>query len=576
LRILLCAMEKGEKIIKIKRDCFASVFACATPDRSLAMTVSRIAAMAILMGAICLFCSCQEIVTTSPEDYIGPAVKPTEPNLGAGEAAPSAIVAIEPNGPLSITLNEAVIISLEKNKSLVVQKLNPQIGRTVEQQELAAFDPDFAATVSKGKSRAESMPRPGLGSFSTVTKTFSAEAVISQYLPTGTTIALNGSTDSVDGSFVDEPFITSRLGLDITQPLLRGFGTTVNLVAVNQAKIDTKISQYELRGFVETLVAQVEETYWNYLLAKKSIDIYRQSLQIAEEQQTETEERIKVGSLAASELVAAKAEVALRKQNLIVAQNTLDRTRLNLVRLLNPGGQEMWNREIALLSEPQTPAIKLGDVSAHVARGLQMRPEMNQSRLLIERDELDVVKTRNGLLPQLDLFITLGKTGYADSFEESMRNIFKKNYDVLAGISLDYPPINRSAKAQHQQAKLSRQQAQEALDNLAQLVEVDIRGAYIQIISAEEQVAAAKASRELQEEKLRVETEKYNVGKSTYLLVAQAQRDFLQSQLSEIQAIIGFQIAVVELHRLEGTLLLQSGLSCPGDVPVKTSEYKSS
>ncbi|MGA2093923.1 MAG: TolC family protein, partial [Sedimentisphaerales bacterium] len=83
----------------------------------------------------------------------------------------------------------------------------------------------------------------------------------------------------------------------------------------------------------------------------------------------------------------------------------------------------------------------------------------------------------------------------------------------------------------------------------------------------EEQVAAAKASRELQEEKLRVETEKFNVGKSTYLLVAQAQRDFLQSQLTEIQAIIGFQIAVVELHRLEGTLLLQSGISSPGNVP---------
>ena len=543
--------------------------------RNLLKTTSKCVSGAIL-AVICLLCSCEEMITTSPEDYIGPAVEPSQQNLGAPAATLPPIVAIEPNGPLIITINEAVIISLERNKSLVVQKLNPQISRAVEQQALAEFDPDFTAAVSKGRSRAESMPRPGLGSFSVVTETLSAEAVLSKYFPTGTTVSLNGSTDSLDGSFIDEPFISSRLGIDVTQPLLRGFGTTVNLVAVNQAKIDTQISQYELRGFVETLVAQVEETYWNYLLAEKSIDIYRQSLQIAEEQLKETEERIKVGALAASELAAAKAEVAFRKQGLIVAQNTLDQTRLNLVRLLNPGGQEMWNREINLTSEPQTPAIELEPVKTHVARGLQMRPEMNQSRLLIDRKELDVVKTRNGLLPQLDLFIAMGKTGYADSFGESMRNIFKKNYDVLAGISLDYPPINRSARAQHQQAKLSRQQAQEALDNLAQLVEVDIRGAYIQIISAEEQVASAKASRELQEEKLRVETEKYNVGKSTYLLVAQAQRDFLQSQLTEIQAIIGFQIAVVELHRFEGTLLLQSGISSPGNVPVKTSEYTSS
>jgi outer membrane protein len=576
-------MEKPARSVKIGKNigrlyyvCNHSLLKNAMEKREKLVQTALKFASGALLAVVCLFCSCQEIVTTSPEDYIGPAVKPAEPNLGIPAAAPSAIVEIEPNGPLNITIDQAVIISLEKNKSLLVQKLNPQLSRTFEQQALAAFDPDFTAAVSKGKSRAESMPRPGLGSFSVVTKTLSAEAVLSQYLPTGTTVSLNGSTESLDGSFVDEPFISSRLGIDVTQPLLRGFGTTVNLVAVNQAKIDTKISQYELRGFVETLVAQVEETYWNYLLAQRSIDIYQQSLRIAEQQQKETEERIKVGALATSELVAARAEVALRKQNLIVAQNTLDQTRLNLVRLLNPGTEKMWNRQISLTSEPQTPAVELGPVETHVARGMQMRPEMNQARLLINRDELDVVKTRNGLLPQLDLFITMGKTGYADSFNESARNIFKKNYDVLAGISLEYPPINRSARAQHQQAKLSRQQAHEALDNLAQLVEVDIRGAYIQITSAQEQVAAAKASRELQKEKLRVETEKYNVGKSTYLLVAQAQRDFLQSQLTEIQAIIGFQLAVVELHRLEGTLLLQSGLSCPGNVPIKTSEYTSS
>jgi outer membrane protein len=556
-------MENGEKILKI---------------------ALKITAATMLM-TVCLFCSCEEIVTTSPEDYIGPAIKPSEPNAvsqqgaektGVASVEQSSIVAIEPNGPLNITINEAVLISLEKNKSLVVQKLNPQISRTVEQQALAAFDPDFTASVSKGETRQKTVPAPGAGSVDETTRIFSAEAALSEFLPTGTTIALRGSTEKLDNSLVAEQFAATRLGVDVTQPLLRGFGTTVNLVAVNQAKIDTKISQYELRGFVETLVAQVEETYWNYSLAQKSIEIYQQSLRIAEQQQKETEERINVGSLAASELVAAKAEVALRKQNLIVAQNTLDQTRLNFVRLLNPGGEEMWNREIALRSEPQTPAIELGPVQSHVARGLQMRPEMNQARLLIDRDELDVVKTRNGLLPQLDLFITMGKTGYADSFDDSARNIFKKDYDVLAGISLEYPPINRSARARNQRAELSRQQAREALDNLAQLVEVDIRGAYIQIISAEEQVAAAKASRELQEEKLRVETEKFNVGKSTYLLVAQTQRDFLQSQLTEIQAIIGFQVAVVEMHRLEGTLLLQSGISSPGNVPVKTSEYTSS
>ena len=534
-----------------------------------------------LLVAMCLLSSCTEPEATDKQDYIGPsdsqsAIQPPLENKKTQEPNSSPIVKIEQNGPIDITINEAVLISLQKNKSLAVEKLSPQIKRTFEQQALAVFDPDLKGTVSGGQTRLESPPAPGAGPLKSIEKTFGADASLNEFLPTGTTLSLDGSVNRLDESYAD-PFVSSRLGGSVTQSLLRGFGTAVNLVSVNQARIDTKISQYELRGFVESLVAQIEEAYWNYSLAEKSIEIYEQSLQVAEKQQQETEERINIGSLARSELAAAKAETALRQQDLIVAENTLAQSRLNLLRLLNPSGNEIWDRKIILKSEPTTPAIELSPVETYVLRGWQMRPELNQARLQIDRDELEIVRTRNGLLPQLDFFITLGKTGYADSFDDSARNIFKKNYyDAAAGITFEYPPMNRSAQAKNQQATLSRQQAQEALGNLEQLVEVDIRGAYLQITSVQQQVVAAKASRELLEEKLKVETGKFEVGKSTSILVAQAQRDFLQSQITELTAAINYQIAIVELHRLEGTLLMRSGIASPGSEPVKTSKITSS
>ena len=534
-----------------------------------------------LLVAMCLLSSCTEPEATDKQDYIGPsdsqsAIQPPLENKKTQEPNSSPIVKIEQNGPIDITINEAVLISLQKNKSLAVEKLSPQIKRTFEQQALAVFDPDLKGTVSGGQTRLESPPAPGAGPLKSIEKTFGADASLNEFLPTGTTLSLDGSVNRLDESYAD-PFVSSRLGGSVTQSLLRGFGTAVNLVSVNQARIDTKISQYELRGFVESLVAQIEEAYWNYSLAEKSIEIYEQSLQVAEKQQQETEERINIGSLARSELAAAKAETALRQQDLIVAENTLAQSRLNLLRLLNPSGNEIWDRKIILKSEPTTPAIELSPVETYVLRGWQMRPELNQARLQIDRDELEIVRTRNGLLPQLDFFITLGKTGYSDSFDASAQNIFKKNdYDIAAGITFEYPPMNRSAQAKNQQATLSRQQAQEALGNLEQLVEVDIRGAYLQITSVQQQVVAAKASRELLEEKLKVETGKFEVGKSTSILVAQAQRDFLQSQIAELTAAINYQIAIVELHRLEGTLLMRSVIASPGSEPVKTSKITSS
>jgi outer membrane protein TolC len=101
------------------------------------------------------------------------------------------------------------------------------------------------------------------------------------------------------------------------------------------------------------------------------------------------------------------------------------------------------------------------------------------------------------------------------------------------------------------------------------LIEVDVRNAYLEIIRAQEQVTATAASRKLQEEKLRIETEKFRVGKSTSLLVTQAQRDFLASQISEIQAVINNAKAFVELYRLDGSLLERRGIASPGRETVK-------
>ena len=143
--------------------------------------------------------------------------------------------------------------------------------------------------MSQGKTRLESAPAPGAGPLTSTEKAFSADASLSEFLPTGTTLSLDGSTSRLNDSFAADPFVSTRLGGSVTQSLLRGFGTAVNLVSVNQARIDTKISQYELRGFVETLVAQIEEAYWNCSLAEKSIEIYEQSMQVAEKQQQETE-----------------------------------------------------------------------------------------------------------------------------------------------------------------------------------------------------------------------------------------------------------------------------------------------
>jgi hypothetical protein len=58
------------------------------------------------------------------------------------------------------------------------------------------------------------------------------------------------------------------------------------------------------------------------------------------------------------------------------------------------------------------------------------------------------------------------------------------------------------------------------------------------------------------------------VGRSTSFLVAQAQRDLVSSQIYEVEAVINYLKALVDLHRLEGSLLTRRGISAPGQEPV--------
>jgi outer membrane protein len=541
------------------------------------MYIRQLAARELVLVGALLCGSCAEMSTRSSADYVGP--KTPEPNVVSTAAPATGAVDAEtpeqtrpivpPTGPLTITVEQAMLLALENNRSLMVQRLNPQIERTSEQQALAAFDPDLTAQVAEERDKVTTGPtlRRADG--------ITASAGVDEFLPTGTTLGVTGSSSQVNLAGDEEEY-ASRMAFNATQSLLRGFGTSVNLASVNQARLDTEISQYELRGFAQALLAQVEETYWNYVLAQRQIDIFQQSLDLAQRQLEETQERVRLGDLASSELPAAEAEVALRRENLINARSTLAQTKLTLLRLLNPPGsggetpnQSWWSREVVARSLPVSPSITLDDVEPHVALALRMRPDLNQARLLWQRDDLEIVKTKNGLLPRLDLFVTLGKTGYAESFGNSVKNIDDDNYDASVGLAFEYSAFNRAARARHLRAVLTRRQQREAIDNLSQLVEVDVRSAYVEIARAKEQVTATAATRRLQEEKLRSETEKFRLGKSTSLLVAQAQRDLVAGQISEVQAVVSYLKAFVELYRLEGSLLDRRGITAPGREPVK-------
>jgi outer membrane protein TolC len=485
-----------------------------------------------------------------------------EGDAGAPGAAPRA-PATDDQGRLVLSIEEAALLALENNRDLRVRRITPEIVATFEDIERGAYDPALFARAEVLEEEAVEISRATGENFATEREDTAYQAGVTQRLPTGTTVDLGVSSARSTSNRAPEQQ-DARVGLTITQALLRGRGARVNLASVRQARLDTVASEYELQAFVEALLAETERTYWLHALAVQEIRIFEESLEIARIQQRQVEDRIEIGVLAATERASAAAEVAQREQALIDARAELEVLRLRLLRLLNAGPGGTLDAGVVTTSEPRTDPSPLDDVAERVELAVRARPELAEARVLLEQARLETIVTRNGLLPRLDFFIALGKTGYADSFGRSFANLDADTYDLATGIDLSAPLGNRAARARDRAAIAGRRQAAESVANLEQLVRLEVRLAAAEVERARQQISASAATRSLREEALRAENERFEVGSSTSLLVAQAQRDLLESRIAEVGALVAYRLALVELYLAEGTLTQRRGVNLPG------------
>src|SRR5690606_30792586 len=178
-----------------------------------------------------------------------------------------------------------------------------------------------------------------------------------------------------------------RIGLTLTQALLRGASTTVNLARVQQAELETVASLYQLQGFTEALLAEAESVYWQFALASQRIRIFEESLELARRQQTEVEQRIEIGVIGRTEAAAVRAEVAQREQDLIDARSEREILRLRLLRLINPDvgsanvdvEDAVFLLDVVAETDPATTMDALPDLADRIQLALQRRPDLNEA-----------------------------------------------------------------------------------------------------------------------------------------------------------------------------------------------------
>jgi len=361
------------------------------------------------------------------------------------------------------------------------------------------------------------------------------------------------------------PTLNARLQLIFSQPLLRGFDIDPARAQVDIAERNLSIADTRLRERTVSTTATAEQVYWSLVAATALVDVEQQALDLALELERNNRARVDVGQSPPLDLVAAQAEVAQRRENLIVARTDV-RQAEDLLRtlIIDPERPDFWSVRLEPV-ERVPPVGPPPNVDAAVRRALAERTDIVLARKEIEIADTSIALAQNETKPDLRLeanYLTNGAGGNrlirSGGFPGTITGSDEISYGNVVSqvLGFDYPtwsvgftfayPLGRSTQeATLARARIEKTQQSARLRSLELTVVREVREAARRLEQNQERIETARLSRELAEQRLDAEQKRFEVGMSTSFLVIQAQRDLAVARNNELQASLDYQLAAI-------------------------------
>ncbi|MEM7623945.1 MAG: TolC family protein, partial [Planctomycetota bacterium] len=266
--------------------------------------------------------------------------------------------------------------------------------------------------------------------------------------------------------------------------------------------------------------------------------------------------RLNAGAVAEIEVVRAESGVASRIEDIIVAQNDVFLRQREVKQLLNiPGLDVDTDVNLITVSDPDPVRYDL-DGNALADAAMRDRAELLEIELNLARDAANIAFQRNQALPLLALDYTYSINGLGAAFEEALRVASENRFESWTlGVSAEVPLGNAQRKAAVQQAVLTRLQRLATQDSRRQSIRREVLDAVDNIESGWQRILAARQAVALNTRTLEAEQRQFDVGRSTSTDVLDADAQLAESRLSEIQSVVDYQIAQIDLAFATGTLL---------------------
>jgi outer membrane protein TolC len=384
-------------------------------------------------------------------------------------------------------------------------------------------------------------------------------------------LSLNGQRQTSTQQFLRfNPAYVTRFSFGVNQPLLNGFGYLANERYILVARNNTKVSQEVFRlQVINTLVA-VLNTYWDLAAFQQSVRVAEQALAVSERLFKDNQARLEIGTMSTLDVVSAASEVAARTRDLTVARTNLQLQEAALKNILSKRvSPELDAARIVLLDRmPEPRDADLPDLQNALASAMESRPELRQAERGIENQDIAVRFTDNALLPATAIFGFLAgaglqgegpssDTGLGDSLKDTFG---PENPEYAGGVTLSIPIKNRQAQADNLRAQLEGKQLKVGMQRSRNQIALEVRKSIIGLIQGKAQVEAAHQAVRLAREIYDGEKERLTAGASTSYQVILRERDVLAAEQAEVNAMVTYAKALVEVDRARGATLERNGI----------------
>ena len=515
--------------------------------------------------------------------------------VSTGVGGPLSPLLTNPASAASATSGTSVTTNALELGVLSAPRVNLSMQGTVPQSNgtpVPIFDPAVVGQLNWTHTTTPQSNTITTGTPSLITATTLGNTGIQQGFSTGAQVGLNfnnshQSLNSLGTAY--NPFTGSSVGLTVTQPLLRGFGMSLNRRFIRIAGDEQKIGNLLFRQQLIATVYGVIRLYTDYVALYQDLKVKQESVRSAEKLLADVQAQVEEGTLAPVEQTRANAQVFSTRQDLVNAQGLLEEQEAILKNVLTREGNQNLEVRSAhviptdILEIPQQDEIR--PIQDLTAQAMANRPDLAQARLQLDISKIGIEGSRSATRPEVDLVGIMQNNGLAGTLNPLqptadpsltggyggvLDQIFSRKYPTYGiGLQFNLPIHNRIAEADLARDEINLKRSQILVREFENQARLEVEDALIAMRRARASYDAATEARKLQEQSLEVEQAKFEVGASTSFFVIQYESLLAQARSTEVAAQSAYVEARAALQRATGSILDENNISTDAAVKAR-------